>query len=173
MDAEEMDREELFFENETRKHQQEVARNMILFAQELMRRAMIHDASKLESPEREIFIRMTPKLRDMTYGSDEYKAALKELGEALHHHYAHNDHHPEHGEEMENMDLFSVVEMVCDWMAACKRHADGDIFDSLRVNKVRFGIGHQLLNIFINTAHGVQLIESLDGTNSGSQEEEE
>jgi len=89
-------REEFFFEKETRKHQQEVAKIMIMFAQELLRRAMVHDASKLEDPEREGFKKATPGLRDLTYGSAEYSEVLKEMGPTLRHHYAHNDHHPEY-----------------------------------------------------------------------------
>ena len=77
----------------------------------------------------------------------------------LEHHYAYNDHHPEHGDELEDMNLFQIVEMICDWMAAVKRHADGDIFESLRKNKVRFGMGPQLQAILINTAHQINELE--------------
>jgi hypothetical protein len=59
-------------------------------------RADAHDASKLVSPEKEVFDRVTPKLRGLTYGSPEYHASLAEMGEALRHHYQHNSHHPEH-----------------------------------------------------------------------------
>ena len=56
------------------------------------------DNSKLESPEKELFDEYTPKLKDCTYGSDEYKEFLKGLKVALDHHYANNSHHPEHYE---------------------------------------------------------------------------
>ncbi len=63
---------------------------------ELMKRAVTHDRTKLIAPEREMFAKMTSKLRGMTYGSPEYKECLKEmLGTALGHHYKHNRHHPE------------------------------------------------------------------------------
>jgi len=39
---------------------------------------------------------MTPKLAGSTYGSEEYKAFLGQMKPALDHHYAVNDHHPEH-----------------------------------------------------------------------------
>jgi hypothetical protein len=32
----------------------------------------------------------------MTYGSEDYKKSLKDMGPALHHHYSSNSHHPEH-----------------------------------------------------------------------------
>jgi len=37
----------------------------------------------------------------MTYGSDEYKECLKQMGVALRHHYLHNRHHPEFWESDE------------------------------------------------------------------------
>lgn len=62
----------------------------------LMTRAHVHDTSKLNSPEAEVFEEFTPKLRGLTYGSDEYKACLAAMKPALDHHYANNSHHPEH-----------------------------------------------------------------------------
>jgi hypothetical protein len=64
-------------------------------------RSKVHDASKLESPEKEVFDRVTPKLRKLTYGSDEYKESLLEMGDALKHHYRVNSHHPEHNQYAE------------------------------------------------------------------------
>lgn len=59
-------------------------------------RSLVHDQSKLESPEKEMFDLATEKLRGLEYGSEEYKQSLKDLGPALNHHYAHNSHHPEY-----------------------------------------------------------------------------
>lgn len=156
-----MEQEELFFENETRKHQQEVQRLLINFATMLLERAKEHDASKLESPEREIFIEYTPKLKGSTYGSDEYKEFLKAMKPALDHHYCKNRHHPEFNtlncfdQGMESpvtaMNLFDVVEMLCDWLAATKRHADGSIEKSININEERFRVAPQLSQIFRNT----------------------
>ena len=50
-------------------------------------RAMAHDASKLEDPEKSVFDEFTPKLKGTTYGSDEYKEFLKEMQVGLQHHY--------------------------------------------------------------------------------------
>jgi len=63
---------------------------------ELLRRASVHDNSRLLSPEKEFFDEFTPKLAESTYGSEEYKGFLKELKVVLDHHYANNSHHPEH-----------------------------------------------------------------------------
>ncbi len=115
-------------------------------------RGLNHDASKLQSPEKEIFDVVTPLLKDMTYGSDEYKKALAQMGPALKHHYENNRHHPEHFENGVNgMTLIDLIEMICDWKAASERHADGDIYKSLEINKRRFGISDQLAVVLENT----------------------
>lgn len=62
----------------------------------LIMRGSVHDNSKLDSPEKELFDEYTPKLKDAEYGSDEYKEFLVGLKPALDHHYANNSHHPEH-----------------------------------------------------------------------------
>jgi len=97
-------------------HIKRVAELLTEASTELLRRATIHDNSKLESPEKEIFDVMTPKLKGSEYGSPEYKEMLKELGVALEHHYAKNSHHPEHYVNGVNgFDLFDLVEMFFDW----------------------------------------------------------
>lgn len=123
------------------------------FCRKLIWRGKVHDASKLESPEKEIFDEYTPKLRGTTYGSDEYKTYLKEMQVALDHHYANNDHHPEfHEEGIRGMDLFQLIELTADWMAATERHEDGDILKSIEQNQERFGYGDELKSILRNTA---------------------
>ena len=59
-------------------------------------RSARHDESKLEEPEKSMYDKFTPMLRGSTYGSEEYKGFLKDMGEALQHHYKVNTHHPEH-----------------------------------------------------------------------------
>jgi len=155
--------EELFFEVETRSHQQEVARLILSFVNRLLERAWTHDYSKLQEPERSIFIEFTPKLKATTYGSDEYKGYLKQMKVALDHHYAHNKHHPEFNDingysfqslndPIRSMDLVDIVEMLCDWMAATKRHADGNIGKSINHNEERFHLDGQLAQLLRNTS---------------------
>lgn len=50
-----------------------------------------------------------------------------------------------------NMNLFDILEMLIDWTAACKRHADGDINKSIEINTKRFNLSPQLVNILKNT----------------------
>jgi hypothetical protein len=116
-------------------------------------RGLIHDASKLSAGEKPIFDEMTPKLKGCTFGSDEYKGFLKEMGVALEHHYNANSHHPEHFKKngIEGMTLVDLMEMLADWKAASERHADGDIKKSLEINEKRFNIPESLMQILWNT----------------------
>lgn len=133
-----------------------VVRGLLLdVVRELLDRAHVHDQSKLESPEVEVFDKFTPLLRDSTYGSDEYKEQLAAMGEGLRRHYAVtvNSHHPEHYERgIHGMDLLDLVEMLCDWKAATMRHADGDLDKSISLNRERFGYGDEIEALLRNTA---------------------
>ena len=65
-------------------------------------RARLHDASKLEEPEKSAFDRLKAlSLSGMAYGSPEYKACLDAEKPAIQHHYAANSHHPEHYPQMD------------------------------------------------------------------------
>lgn len=114
---------------------------------ELAYRADVHDASKLQTPERQMFDEYTPKLRAVTYGSPEYEAVRQEmLATALAHHYAHNSHHPEHyADGIAGMSLLDLIEMLADWKAATERHADGNLTKSLAINAPRFGMLARIL----------------------------
>ena len=121
---------------------------------ELLDRADGHDASKLVDPERATFDEFTPKLRDSTYGSEEYRGFLRDMGDGLRHHYEHNRHHPEwHAAGIEGMNLLDLVEMTCDWIAASRRHADGDVRRSIEVNQERFGYDDQMKRVLHNTVN--------------------
>jgi hypothetical protein len=138
---------------DTYAHITEVRMRLLMVANDLIKRAHRHDESKLAEPELSVFNEYTPKLRDSTYGSPEYKEFLEGMGEGLRHHYAHNDHHPEHHENgIADMDLVQVTEMLCDWKAATLRHADGDLARSIEQNAKRFGYGDEIKRLLSNTA---------------------
>lgn len=137
---------------DTMEHMEKVAERLGQMIENLQRRGMVHDNSKLESPEKVWFDIATPKLKTLTYGTYEYQMALGELHEALAHHYQANSHHPEHFENgINGMTLLDVVEMICDWKAASERHADGNMLKSLEINRERFNISDQLYSILVNT----------------------
>lgn len=138
---------------ETMRHIERVRNILNSFISDLLERGELHDQSKLESPEVELFTEVTPKLATLTYGSPEYKEQLKFLGPALEHHYARNRHHPEHHKNgVEDMNLLDLVEMFADWKAASERHNDGNILKSIEKNADRFRMSPQLVKIFENTA---------------------
>ena len=83
---------------DTKDHILKVQVYLVHATERLLRRAGEHDRSKLEPPEKEMFDKFTPKLCELEYGSDEYKAATEAMGSALEHHYRLNAHHPEHWE---------------------------------------------------------------------------
>lgn len=139
---------------DTLDHIAKVQRRLQQMRIELHCRGVEHDRSKLMSPEKEMFDAVTPKLKILTYGSDEYKAALAEMGDALKHHYANNSHHPENKSNgIDGMSLLDIAEMLADWLAATERVADGDILKSLEINRERFHISDQLYAILVNTVH--------------------
>lgn len=138
---------------QTMKHIRLVSKLLNMVSVELLRRADVHDQSKLERPEVEMFTEFTKKLATSTYGSPEYEAFRKAMGPALAHHYANNDHHPEHFKDgIDDMNLLQLIEMLCDWKASSTRHNDGNIRKSIEINANRFGLSPQLVRILKNTA---------------------
>ncbi len=138
---------------DTEKHAERVRVLMLAPMNDLSERSAKHDQSKMNPPEVEMFDKFTPKLKNSTYGSDEYKGFLKEMGEALKHHYEANRHHPEHFPNgINDMNLVDLIEMLCDWKAATERHANGSLEKSFEIQTERFGISPQLLQILKNTA---------------------
>lgn len=137
---------------ETLEHIRQVARRLKNVQTELADRAWMHDATKLGPDEKPTFDEVTPKLKGLTYGTDEYRASLKELGPALTHHYAHNSHHPECWPNgIAGMDLLDLIEMYCDWAAASLRTKDGDMAKSIDISIDRFDITGPLADILRNT----------------------
>lgn len=141
----------------TMRHIEMVRNNLNAFVKELLDRGEQHDQTKLDHPEVEAFKEHTPELADLKYNSPEYLANLKRLDKVLVHHYARNRHHPQHWKNgINDMNLFDIVEMFCDWAAASKRQTDGNLLKSVEENANRFGISPQLAKIFENTAKDFQ-----------------
>lgn len=137
---------------DTLDHIEKVRARIFQVNAELVMRGAIHDQSKLQSPEKEAHDRVNPRLRSAEFGSDAYKAALADMGEAVQHHYSHNRHHPEyHPDGINGMNLVDAIEMLCDWKAATER-SGGDLAKSIEINAQRFGIGKQLKTMLLNTA---------------------
>lgn len=145
----------------TREHINTVRVFLLSIITALSERTMGHDVSKINDPEVEVFAEYTDKLKDSEYGSDEYKQFLKEMKPALDHHYSVNRHHPEHfSNGIEGMNLIDIIEMVCDWVAASRRHDTGDPFKSVEINQKRFGYSDELATIFVNTIEAILIMEN-------------
>lgn len=137
---------------ETLKHIRRVNDLLIDSSCELLSRAKKHDQSKLEDPEKPYFDAATPLLKNLKYGTEEYRESTRTIKPALDHHYANNSHHPQYYENGVNgMNLFDIVEMFCDWKASGERTESGDINRSIEINAERFGISKQLRQILENT----------------------
>ena len=139
---------------ETYEHIQRVRYYVGQAVDNLRSRAAEHDQSKLVDPELPYWDVATPRLQTLTYGSEEYRASLKELKPAIEHHYAVNDHHPEFYEQgVRGMSLMALLEMTCDWKAASERMGAKRSFeDGIAHNQERFGFGDELADILRNTA---------------------
>jgi len=104
-------------------HSLRVAELMGELIKELPDRSVRHDLSKTREPERAVYDAVVPQLRTTTYGSAEYRT------------------------------LVDLLEMLADWKAAGERTSHGgDLADSLTINRERFGIAPQLMDILANTA---------------------
>jgi hypothetical protein len=106
----------------------------------LHERADAHDDSKLFADEFAGFSRINKAAREHPYGSEEYRAGLKQEKPTIDLHYSRNRHHPERrqlmGEAAEKarglpddatyweartvaeMTFIDIIEMVCDWHGA-------------------------------------------------------
>lgn len=116
-------------------------------------RLYMHDASKLEEPEKSMYDEYKPKIRqaeiEFGYGSKEYEDVLKKMGEALRHHFEANSHHPEHFPNgINGMSLLDLIEALADWKAASSQYGTPL---NLEANRRRFGMSDQLFEIFQNT----------------------
>jgi hypothetical protein len=146
--------------NSTIEHIRKVQELLNKCSSELSNRAIWHDATKFSIAEWPYFLTHTKTLAGIIYGSPEYKKSLKEIRPALENHYKRNRHHPEyHLAWINDMTLLDILEMLCDWLAATKRHKDGNIIQSIELNQKRFSYGNELKKILINTVHELERTE--------------
>lgn len=115
-------------------------------------RALVHDLSKYYPSEASGFAKVIGRLKGSTYGTAEYKANLDRIRPVITLHQQRNRHHPEfYKRGLTGMALVDLVEMICDWEAAVRRHEDGNILDSMALNRARFDMADQLYAILMNT----------------------
>jgi hypothetical protein len=139
---------------DTQEHISKVAFNLDAIMSNLGHRSLVHDRSKFGPVEKEAFDLLTPRLKNLKYGSDEYRTTLREMKTALTHHYEHNSHHPEHWEHgVLDMSLMDILEMLADWKAAGERHVPpNSLENSIAHNTERFKLSPELTQILYTTA---------------------
>jgi hypothetical protein len=136
---------------DTLAHVHQVRDNIDVFVSAMLRRGRVHDDSKLSAAEKPTLDAVLPLLDGVAYGSPAWEGVVARAAPALEHHYGQNSHHPEHygNAGVSGMDLFDVVEMLCDWIAAAKRNPGDGV--KLAYNVEKFAIDRQLAAILANT----------------------
>ena len=127
------------------KHKGLVQKYLHTLSQELEVRAIAHDLSKLGIDEFNGFVAINRVAREHPYGSKEYKASLKD-NDVIDLHFSRNPHHPEyHDALVTDMGLLDIIEMVCDWKAACVTYGKTTLLEALEVQIERFGLTKEQL----------------------------
>lgn len=139
-------------DRETLLHIKAVNANTTLFAMKMLERGLVHDDSKMESPEREIFAENLEQLGKVMYGTKEYDECTDRCRPAIEHHYSKNRHHAQFWPNgINDMTLIDLCEMLADWKAATARNKNGNIRKSIEINAEKYGMSPQLRKIFENT----------------------
>lgn len=88
-------------------------------------RAINHDASKSEEPEKSAYDNLMKfkSSHEMVYGSPDYAEGLKILGPALDHHYAANSHHPQHWPQEETDEMRQLKQHIARYEDIAPRSA--------------------------------------------------
>jgi len=109
-------------------HRAQVAARLRELAQQLEKRANLHDLSKFKLDELDGYVKLNVSRRfpgesPIPYDSPEYKAILESNKSPLELHFARNRHHPEfHTNGVSDMALIDFIEMVVDWLAATEAY---------------------------------------------------
>jgi hypothetical protein len=128
------------------RHRDFVRLALLFVIQDIERRSLTHDASKMLDDEFAGFARINAIARVHKFGSEEYKASMRQERATIDLHFSRNSHHPERpkllGEAAETarglpddftywaardgarMTFLDVIEMVCDWWGARKGYGD-------------------------------------------------
>tara|TARA_Y100000310_G_C20697629_1_gene826822 strand:+ start:2844 stop:3311 length:468 start_codon:yes stop_codon:yes gene_type:complete len=123
------------------KHKFWVAYYIFVFVFKLIYRAFVHDISRYRPSETKYFSSVVyVDNKKVTFGSRRYFAVIRLIKPGIDLHRFRNRHHPEfHKNGFKDMSAIDILEMMCDWKAAARRHGDGDVMKSLEINQKRYG----------------------------------
>lgn len=140
-------------------HQQKVAAVIRQVIQELIARALTHDASKFTTQELKDNLVTLPDKWGLLAEGHGYHSPEQEqhrarfTAEIARHRKAHR-HHPEyHADGVNDMDLIDLIEMICDWYVSAP-----DIDQSIRKNSEDYEIDPHISRILENTASKLKKI---------------
>lgn len=106
-----------------------------------------HDISKFSKEELDGFVLLTHKYRlDQSDIKDDFKFVDNHnilIRNAWEHHKQNNPHHPEHFGCMEDMGLYELIDMVCDWAAMSQELNNGLRSWFLKVRQEKFKFTNQ------------------------------
>ena len=140
-------------------HQQKVGSVMLKVINELIHRALTHDASKFTTQQlRDNLVTLPDKWRLQQQGhgyhSPEQEEHRKKFAPEIHRHRNAHPHHPEHSPNgVNDMNLIDLMEMLCDWYVAAP-----DIDQSIRENSRDYEIDPHITQILKNTARKLKEI---------------
>lgn len=93
---------------------------LTIVGQEIERRGLEHDTSKMLDDEFAGFARINAAARINKFGSPEYADAMQRERPTIDLHFSRNTHHPEN----QPQSFLDIIEMVCDWWGARKGYND-------------------------------------------------
>lgn len=119
-----------------------IKKNKEDLANELIRRAIVHDNSKFNENEATLLASIISKkaLTDplINIGKDEKEIVKK--------HWKNNRHHPEYFENVEDMTELDIIEMVCDWNARSMQYKTDFVEFVITRQENRFNFPENMFN---------------------------
>ena len=139
-------------EQHSRENYREVFLSTVMFKDELIRRAMIHDADKFANLDMfSGYVNSSKRWEelggpDLEYSAAEWRLRNERANKGLNtsrRHVHSNDHHREYFKEETDMTVFPLIEMVCDWYGVSARYNGGipdltKFEESFDTNKCKF-----------------------------------
>lgn len=130
-----------------RNHKRNVRKRMLFIADEIIKRADMHDDSKLDYPELGWLVAMDKEGR-APYGSEAYFEKMKRWDCFFKHHYRENTHHPDHYDDKTyGMNIIDIVEMMCDVISYFDELESTKAFEIIDEQAERFGLSEELASI--------------------------
>ena len=128
---------------------------MLKLSTELRQRSKRHDVSSFTSDELPFLELYLDNYKNSEKGTDEHKELCMKLQPALVHHYAKNDHHPEHFDNgILSMNLVQITEMLCDWIVSAKEdNVSKTTFITMIITDYteKYKLSNELQSILVNT----------------------